>query len=328
MIPERFALGMIDRGWILRNKIIWYKPNHMPSSVKDRFSNSWEYIYFFSKSKKYYFDLDAVREPWTDKRPADNKRAIDKHPGYLGKYGKGYNAESRDILPGQGIKGQPVGNPSSGKNPGDVFKYNSGAPGQVPHLFQRKGHSGHYANDGTPLFNPLGKNPSDFWTITTQPFPEAHFAVFPEKLVERPIKTTPRWICNKCNKPRVRIVDRELTDTEGWGPANKDHHGNVQGSQSMIREGKGRAGTSVINTTGWTKCDCNAGFHPATILDPFMGSGTTAVVAKKLGRNYVGIELNPKYIEMAEKRIIDAPFKKFMKRKPKPPKGTKRLNEF
>jgi DNA modification methylase len=63
MIPERFAIGMIEQGWILRNKIIWFKPNGLPSSVKDRFTNKWEYIFFFVKSRKYYFDLDAVRVP-------------------------------------------------------------------------------------------------------------------------------------------------------------------------------------------------------------------------------------------------------------------------
>ena len=62
-IPERFMIEMINRGWILRNKIIWHKPNHMPTSVKDRFATSWEYLFFFSKSKKYFFDLDAVRMP-------------------------------------------------------------------------------------------------------------------------------------------------------------------------------------------------------------------------------------------------------------------------
>ena len=63
-IPERFALGMIQRGWTLRNKIIWYKPNHMPHSVKDRLANSWEYLFLFTKSRKYYFDLDAIRLPY------------------------------------------------------------------------------------------------------------------------------------------------------------------------------------------------------------------------------------------------------------------------
>jgi len=56
-------------------------------------------------------------------------------------------------------------------------------------------------------------------------------------------------------------------------------------------------------TTGWTDCGCNAGWKPGIVLDPFMGSGTTAVVAKKLGRDFIGIELNPDYIKIAEKRI-------------------------
>ena len=57
MIPERFAIAMIDQGWILRNKIIWYKPNGLPSSVKDRLTNKWEYVFFFVKSKKYFLDF-------------------------------------------------------------------------------------------------------------------------------------------------------------------------------------------------------------------------------------------------------------------------------
>lgn len=61
LIPHRFAIGMIDRGWILRNDIIWAKPNGMPESVTDRFSKKHEFIFFFVKSKKYYFDLDSVR---------------------------------------------------------------------------------------------------------------------------------------------------------------------------------------------------------------------------------------------------------------------------
>jgi len=56
LIPERFAIGMVERGWILRNKIVWHKPNTLPESVKDRFTRSYEYIFFFTKSRKYYFE--------------------------------------------------------------------------------------------------------------------------------------------------------------------------------------------------------------------------------------------------------------------------------
>ena len=63
MIPERFAIAMIDDGWMLRNKIIWHKPNGVPDSSKDRLTRKWEYIFFFTKSKRYYFDLDSIRKP-------------------------------------------------------------------------------------------------------------------------------------------------------------------------------------------------------------------------------------------------------------------------
>ena len=74
MIPERFALAMIDDGWILRNKIIWYKRNGQPESVKDRLTRKWEYVFFFTKSKKYYFDLDSIRKPLAD--PDRMNRAV------------------------------------------------------------------------------------------------------------------------------------------------------------------------------------------------------------------------------------------------------------
>jgi hypothetical protein len=62
-IPWRVALGLIDRGWILRNDIIWHKPNSMPASVKDRLSNTYEHIFHFIKSRKYCYNLDAIRVP-------------------------------------------------------------------------------------------------------------------------------------------------------------------------------------------------------------------------------------------------------------------------
>ncbi len=79
MIPQRFAIEMVNRGWILRNTIIWYKPNCMPSSVKDRFTVDFEYLFFFSKKKKYYFEtqLEPLKTPYEqlikDKRGSQNK---------------------------------------------------------------------------------------------------------------------------------------------------------------------------------------------------------------------------------------------------------------
>jgi len=158
-IPSRFAIEMANRGWILRNELIWWKPNCMPSSAKDRFTVDFEKMFFFSKNKKYYFETQY--ESWTDTRKADIQRAQHSHEGYNGKYNKGYNAEYRNLLGGQGIKGQPVGNPIKGRHKRSV------------------------------------------WQIPTQPFPEAHFAVYPEALIETPIKAgCPEVVCKRCGKPQ------------------------------------------------------------------------------------------------------------------------------
>ncbi len=107
MIPERVALAMIGDGWILRNKIIWHKPNPMPSSVKDRLNNTWEYLFHFVKRQKYYYNLDAIREPYKTASLKRTKRKWDGHrePG----------------ASWQGMDISKMCHPN-GKNPGDVFK--------------------------------------------------------------------------------------------------------------------------------------------------------------------------------------------------------------
>ena len=103
MIPERLAWSLIQNGWILRNKIPWIKPNYMPSSAKDRYTNKWEYIFYFVKSRKNYFDLDSVREP---------------HKGTGGGPGFGANAlqQNRNYEQREHPKG---------KNPGDIWIINT-----------------------------------------------------------------------------------------------------------------------------------------------------------------------------------------------------------
>lgn len=189
MIPFRFAVEMVNRGWILRNTIIWWKPNCMPSSVKDRFTVDFEYLFFFVKNKKYWFETQY--EPLQE---SSLSRA---------RYGSYSSKTDKGIHGGMNLRNQLK-----------VFeKINNGEL--------------------------RGRNKRCVWRISTRPFRGAHFAVFPEDLVETPIKA---------GCPENGIVS-----------------------------------------------------------DPFTGSGTTAVVAKRLGRNYVGIELNPKYIKMAERRIKAVP---------------------
>ena len=253
MIPERLAFTLIQDGWILRNKVIWHKPNHMPSSVKDRFSNSWEYVYFFTKSRKYFFDLDSVREQSLSQgqtRTSPKKMSI----GMMSK------------------------------------------------------------RDKFPVVYPLGKNPGDvdFWSITTRGFHEAHFAVFPEKLIERPIKAgCPQWVCSKCGRPRERIIEININKNNVPNKWKSTYRGKVEleGSQTKrsVSELFKESLSKERKTIGFTKCDCNAPFISGTVLDPFMGSGITGVVAKRLGRNFIGIDIKPEYVEMARRRIEKVP---------------------
>jgi len=181
-IPWRVAFALQADGWYLRQDIIWSKPNPMPESVRDRCTKAHEYIFLLSKSAKYYYDNEAVKEP---NAPATVERA----------------------------------------------KYHWCKPDTKAAQYQDM--NGLNRNETYPM-NEAGRNRRSVWTITTKPYKEAHFATFPPEIPE---------ICIK------------------------------------------------------------AGSRPGDmILDPFSGAGTTGVVAEKLGRDYILIELNPKYIEMADNR--------------------------
>jgi DNA modification methylase len=124
--------------------------------------------------------------------------------------------------------------------------------------------------------HPLGKNPGDVWTIPTGSYRGAHFAVFPPALIERPIKAgCPERRCRRCRRPWQRPTLRTLG------------HLAVRGELAPT-------------------CDCGAGSEPGLVLDPFIGSGTTGVVAEREGRNWFGIEINPQFAHLAEKRIAAA----------------------
>lgn len=391
MMPERFAFMMLDIGFILRNKIIWHKPNPMPSSVKDRFTTTWEYVYLFSKSKKYFFDLDAVRKP---------HKALNRWGGPIMKVPIKSKAQ-KSVYAVQYRTRHMQPNPL-GKNPGDVMIgkeqfYAESRPinvrrDRIPGVGLRDPNRAHQ------FHHKLGKNPGDFWSITTQPFKGAHFAVFPEKLCEAPIKAgCPKAICNKCGKPRVRIIKpseeyakylstyekERIVDMKNIGNLLKEHrlkkglskndidkllgtntqyswwegrkkgyevptpemwiklkkilefddrYDNMILNPKYIEKGKRKGFTlgadnnaiksqglmakrgikvpsinSSYQTIGFTKCDCNAGFSPGIVLDPFCGAGTALLVARKLRRNYIGIDIKPEYCEMASKRLSKIP---------------------
>ena len=175
-IPFMLAFALRNDGWYLRQDIIWHKPNPMPESVKDRCTKSHEYIFLLSKSKKYYYDNEAIKEP---------------------------------VKQDWGTRNRANG------------KYHNSGSGLSPHTGLTKSYT--------------TKNKRSVWSVTNKPYKQAHFATFPPDLIVPPIKA------------------------------------------------------------GSKKGDI--------VLDPFMGSGTTGMVAKELGRYFIGCELHDDYSELIRQRM-------------------------
>jgi site-specific DNA-methyltransferase (cytosine-N4-specific) len=150
-IPWRVALALQTDGWILRNSIIWYKPNGMPESVTDRLSGKHENIFMFTKKPTYWFDLDALREPLSEDR-APSRKARKPQAGWKENSAKG------EYKPNRG---------------GTAWSANAN---NLPGVSPQQDYLGAHEN---------GKNPGDVWPINTQPFGGAHFAVFPQELARR-----------------------------------------------------------------------------------------------------------------------------------------------
>jgi len=200
-IPERFYIQCIDDGWLARNHIPWYKANSMPSSIKDRFTNKWESIFFFAKEKKYYFNLDAVRIPTlTDSKPF-NIRVRENITGRaqmkLGDQAWTATDEEMSKYTKSGIRkelevpGQPTQeihrNRVEGKSDWPEWNNkqdNTLGPDGKP-IPTYKGFNKRWMES---LNNTRGKNPGDVFFINPRPFPDAHFATFPPELPEKIIK--------------------------------------------------------------------------------------------------------------------------------------------
>lgn len=155
------------------------------------------------------------------------------------------------------------------------------------------------------------RNKRSVWTVNSAPYPDAHFATYPEDLVVPCLKagTSQRGCCEECSAPIVRQVDRtRMLDGEPAPDLGAFRNTSKGEPSSATGVSHSRVATEV-RTTGWApSCIHEVGgakVVPCTVLDPFSGSGTTGAVALKLGRSYVGLELNPEYVEMSRRRLYD-----------------------
>jgi DNA modification methylase len=150
-----------------------------------------------------------------------------------------------------------------------------------------------------------GANKRNVWSVASQPRPGAHYATFPPKLIEPAVLAgTSAYACEHCGAPWQRMVVKEVVSNPGGGKkrAEAPAPGSKIGSTSVFRTGM----SYRPHTVGWQPtcvCSSNDGVGKCVVLDPFMGSGTVALVALAHGRNFLGIEINPKYIDLANERL-------------------------
>lgn len=216
-MPWRTALSLKDDGWVLRQELIWAKPNPMPESVTDRCTKAHETIFLLAKRPKYYFDHEAIKEPVAAstilrlRQDVANQRGSDRVPGKTNGAMKAVRSKANSF-----------------KREGS--KREQAIPGQAV--------GAHRPDRAESEYDLDTRNRRSVWTVATRPYKGAHFATFPPELIE------------PCILAGSRTGD--------------------------------------------------------IVLDPFMGSGTTAAVALQHGRQYLGCELNPEYGPLQQERIAKA----------------------
>lgn len=270
LVPHRIAIALQDAGWLVRNDVVWHKPNPMPESVTDRLSTTFEFVFHLTPNPSYHYDLDAIREPYAD---ATVTSAEEGH----GWSGAGKTSPDDDFATGSG-----------GLNDPDTTR--------------------------ADCLHPGGKNPGDVFEVPTKAFPDAHFAVYPPTLCETPIKATcPEQVCASCGTPYERDIEREIPDDPGRADDSKldadDDRLSDRARSTAARQLGGNYQEQLENRevemNGWLQtCECATDdTAPGIVLDPFAGAGTTCLVGKDLGRRFVGVELNPEYVALAQKRV-------------------------
>jgi DNA modification methylase len=312
-VPWMVAFALRAEGWYLRRDIIWSKPNPMPESVADRPTSAHEYLFLLSKSPRYFYDAEAIREPATWAGP----NGAQKSP-----HAQGFARRS----------------PEEEKARQDK---------QRGHGRRHDGLNDHWDAMSKDEQQALGRNKRSVWTIATRPYPGAHFATFPPDLVEPCILAgAPEASCGECGAPWIagegeRQLDmsrpqarraQELADEAGLteahirairscgvsdsGKAQATQTGfgnNTDEVQALADEAKEVLGgyyrefllARPSRGPEAPTCECDADPVPPVVLDPFAGAGTTGLVAARLERSFIGIELNPEYVELGRNRIRD-----------------------
>ena len=318
-LNEEYSEAKGDSWWV-RSEVVWHKSNPMPESCQDRPTSAHEKIFLLSKSGSSIF--------WTH-RDQNGVRAKPK-PDYV--WRNRDTGDETDVGP----KGWRV--LLSERDPkqkrwrrvnlwdGHDYFYDADAVRVAgsPNTHARRKDGERVPSKGTEATDnrtgswkekrtieeqaAIGSNVRNVWKIPTFSFSSAHFATFPPKLVEPCIKagTSEKGVCNGCGAPWVREVERVDKGYDGSRYGERAVAASTSSggtARSTLGSSQGRL-TAGRKTVGWSPtCDCGRPPRPAVVLDPFSGAGTVGLVAQRLGRDAVLIEISSEYAEMSRERI-------------------------
>lgn len=309
LVPHRVAIALEDGGWLVRSDAVWSKPNPMPHPVKDRLHEHKEFLFHLTPDPDYWFDLDSIREP-------HKESSLNRSEGNFNSAGVGsLEAPREDERDSVLMDGEDALH-ENGKNPGDVL--------EIPVRAFPDAHFAVYPPElvETPM---KATCPPTVCGDCGTPY-------------ERVTEQVPMWERDRSTIERdqtrraLEIADDAGLTTEHFEAARAVGLGNLDGgegnpydrvdddTEELAREAADVLGSyyrealmsETASTDEWRQqCDCETDeTQPGIALDPFAGAGTTCLVAKNLGRRFTGIELNPEYVALAQKRVgvtVDEP---------------------
>lgn len=303
LVPHRVAIALQDAGWIVRSDAVWSKPNPMPHPVKDRLHEHKEFIFHLTPEPDYWFDLDAIREPHKTASVERRGRSDSQRGG----------AETYGQQPHTGFDGEDLH--AGGKNPGDILEVSVKAFPEAhfavypPELVETPIKSSCppkvCASCGTPHERVVEDVP--LWEHEPEDLDRDQAKIALEKFEQSDLTVEHLRAC------RATGVMDTGQGKETQNGENEDETARLAGEAKDALGGYVREfyGPKRRNGGFQQTCDCDTDdTKPGIALDPFAGAGTTALVAKELGRRFIGTELNPEYVAMAQKRIgvtVDEP---------------------
>ena len=323
MMPARVAIAVQADGWWLRSEIIWHKNNPMPESCRDRPTSAHEKVFLLSKSgdalfwthprergvrtqpePDYYWRNRKTHEE-TDVEPPNWRELVDENGKRI--WARINRWRGHDYFYDADAVRVPFKPQSLARLAQSTFDNQTGGPKDTKdgNRSHRRALENQKANGTTTA------NLRNVWTIPTHSYSEAHFATFPPALVKPCIKagTSAHGVCGECGAPWVRKGEKRLVPTAKAAKRGiidaRDHAADPNDSgANRQKDGHLPGHRNEFTTTGWSPtCDHDILAVRAICLDPFAGSGTVGLVADRLQRDAILIEISPEYAAMAQRRI-------------------------